>query len=97
MLGRPANTGKLAGDKALGNRVRRLYLEEYVKVWDAFLADIRLVKINGLDRSIAAARLLSAVDSPLAAFLRAASRETVPAGCNRLLLPSANPANPATV
>jgi type VI secretion system protein ImpL len=72
----PATAKRLAADKTLVDRVRRLYLEEYVKIWDAYLADVRLVKLNGLDRGIAVSRLLSAVDSPLAAFLRAASRET---------------------
>jgi type VI secretion system protein ImpL len=65
-----------AADRELPDRVRRLYLEAYVKEWDAFLADVRLVKLGGLERSIAVARVLSAVDSPLAAFMRAASRET---------------------
>jgi type VI secretion system protein ImpL len=72
----PATAKRQAEDRTLVDRVRRLYLEEYVKVWDAYLADVRLVKLNGLDRGIAVSRLLSAVDSPLAAFLRAASRET---------------------
>jgi len=72
----PATAKRLAADKTLVERVRRLYLEEYVKVWDAYLADVRLVKLNGLDRGIAVSRLISAVDSPLAAFLRAASKET---------------------
>ncbi len=74
--GNPDRAKERAADKTLADRVRRLYLEEYVKVWDAFLADVRLVKLAGLDRSLAVARVLSAVDSPLAAFLRAASRET---------------------
>jgi type VI secretion system protein ImpL len=72
----PATAKRQAADRTLVDRVRRLYLEEYVKVWDAYLADVRLVKLNGLDRGIAVSRLLSAVDSPLAAFLRAASKET---------------------
>ena len=77
VLGTSAGTAKrLVADRNLAERVRRLYLEEYVKVWDAYLADVRLVKLNGLDRGIAVSRLLSAVDSPLAAFLRAAARET---------------------
>nr|WP_316643659.1 type VI secretion system membrane subunit TssM [uncultured Roseateles sp.] len=57
-------------------RVRRLYLQEYIKVWDAYLADVRLVKLGGLDRSLAVARVLAAPDSPLAAYLRAVARET---------------------
>jgi type VI secretion system protein ImpL len=60
----------------LTNRVRRLYFEEYIKVWDQYLADVRIVKLQGLDQSLQVARALSGVDSPLAAFMRGASRET---------------------
>ena len=67
-------------DVALGggvvDKVRRLYFEDYIKTWDAFLADVQLVKLSGLERSIAVARTLSAVDSPLAAYLRAVTAET---------------------
>jgi type VI secretion system protein ImpL len=60
----------------LTNRVRRLYFEEYIKVWDQYLADVRIVKLQGLEQSLQVARALSGVDSPLAAFMRGASRET---------------------
>ena len=60
----------------MGERVRRLYLQEYIKVWDAYLADVRLVKLGGMDRSLAVARVLAAPDSPLPAYLRAVTRET---------------------
>ena len=67
-------------DVALGggvvDKVRRLYFEDYIKTWDAFLADVQLVKLSGLERSIAVARTLSAVDSPLATYLRAVTAET---------------------
>ena len=63
-------------DPQLPERVRRLYLEDYVKQWDAYLADVRLVRLASLDQGLNVARLVSAVDSPLAAFLRAAARET---------------------
>ena len=65
----------IAGNE-LSDRVRRLYLEDYVKVWDAFIADVRLVKLAGVARSLEAARVLAAVDSPLAAYLRAVAKET---------------------
>jgi type VI secretion system protein ImpL len=74
---------KGAADAQLPQRVRQLYLQEYVKVWDAYLADVKLIKFTSLEQSVNVARLLSAVDSPLAAYLRAASRETTliePAG-----------------
>jgi type VI secretion system protein ImpL len=65
-----------AGGGEMGQRVRRLYLQEYIKVWDAYLADVRLVKLGGLDRSLAVARVLAAPDSPLTGYLRAVARET---------------------
>ena len=61
---------------ALTDRVRRLYLEEYVKVWEALLSDVRLVRANGLEKNIETARILSGTGSPLAAFLRAVVKET---------------------
>ena len=51
--------------------VRRLYLDEYVGVWDAFIRDIKLVRSHDLQQSIALARILSTPDSPLPALLRA--------------------------
>jgi type VI secretion system protein ImpL len=63
-------------DAEMTERVRRLYLQEYIKVWDRYLADVRLVKLGGLERSLAVARVLAAPDSPLAAYMRAVARET---------------------
>ncbi|HWK83849.1 MAG TPA: type VI secretion system membrane subunit TssM [Caldimonas sp.] len=70
----------------LTNRVRRLYFEEYIKVWDQYIADVRVVKLDGLDKSLQVARTLSGVDSPLAAFLRGVARETT------LVQPKVDPA-----
>lgn len=60
----------------LGDRVRRLYLADYVKTWDKYLDDVQMVRLNGVSGGIEAARVLAAVDSPLAAFLRAVAKET---------------------
>lgn len=60
----------------LSDRVRRLYLDDYVKVWDTYLEDVRLVKLSGLTRSLEAARVLAAADSPLLDYLRAVAKET---------------------
>lgn len=76
---RPAGssiTDALAVDPEIEQRVRRLYLQEYIKVWDAYIADVRLLKLTDISRSIDIARVLAAPDSPLAAYLRAVSRET---------------------
>ncbi|HMC14199.1 MAG TPA: type VI secretion system membrane subunit TssM, partial [Albitalea sp.] len=67
---------KLAGNTELTDRVRRLYFEEYIKVWDKYIADVRVVKLGGLEQSLQVSRALSGVDSPLAAFLRGVDRET---------------------
>jgi type VI secretion system protein ImpL len=60
----------------LTNRVRRLYFEEYIKIWDKYIADVRVVKLDSLEKSLQVARQLSGIDSPLAAFLRGVARET---------------------
>jgi type VI secretion system protein ImpL len=65
-----------ASGSALDERVRRLYLQAYVGAWDAYLSDVRLVRLGGLQDSLAVARVLAAPDSPLPAYLRAAARET---------------------
>jgi type VI secretion system protein ImpL len=79
VLGLDAKTGTRFADvqarERLTNEVRRIYLAEYVRVWDAFLADVKLVRPADLQQSIAVARVLSAPDSPLPAFLRAAVKE----------------------
>ena len=60
----------------LDSRVRRIYLQEYIKLWDQYIADVRLVRLGALDRSLAVAGLLAAPDSPLTAYLRAIARDT---------------------
>jgi type VI secretion system protein ImpL len=72
----PARLKDLTLGTGLTDKVKRLYCEEYIKTWDALLADVGLVKLAGLERSIAVARILSAVDSPLASYLRAVSEQT---------------------
>ncbi|MCX9156596.1 type VI secretion system membrane subunit TssM [Niveibacterium sp. 24ML] len=66
----PGDAGKIAEE------VRRLYLTDYIKVWEEFIADITLARSASLQQSIQVARVLSAPDSPLPKLLRAVSRET---------------------
>jgi type VI secretion system protein ImpL len=70
-----ASAKQVAGSE-LGERVRRLYLADYVKAWDQYISDVRLIKMSGVVNSMNAARTLAAVDSPLAAYLRAVAKET---------------------
>jgi type VI secretion system protein ImpL len=55
--------------------VRRLYLNDYIRIWEAFVADIKLARVTGLRETINQARILSAPDNPLAPLLRAIVRE----------------------
>ena len=71
--------GRMQDVAALGaliDRVRRLYLNDYVKHWDALLADVRLMRAKDMERNIEIARILSGVDSPLLNYLRAVAKET---------------------
>ena len=60
----------------LSDGVRRIYLNEYVSVWDAFIADIRILPMTNIGQSVQVSRVLAAGDSPLPILLRAISRET---------------------
>ncbi|HEX8614939.1 MAG TPA: type VI secretion system membrane subunit TssM [Telluria sp.] len=55
--------------------VRRLYLRDYARIWEAFVDDIKLVKAANLQQSIELARILSAPSSPLPLLLRAIVKE----------------------
>lgn len=60
----------------LTDKVRRLYFEDYIKTWDAYIADVKLVKLTDSERALAVSRLLAAVDSPLGGWLRGVAAET---------------------
>jgi type VI secretion system protein ImpL len=55
--------------------VRRLYLEDYARIWETFVNDIKLLRAVNLQQSIQLARILSAPDSPLPLLLRAIVKE----------------------
>ncbi|MGN6806224.1 MAG: type VI secretion system membrane subunit TssM [Trinickia sp.] len=56
--------------------VRQLYLNDYIKTWDDYLADLRLRGGASLAQSIQEARILSSPDSPLTRLFAAVARET---------------------
>jgi type VI secretion system protein ImpL len=71
--------GARAKDLAAGSltgSVRKLYLDDYIKVWDQYIADVKLVDMGDLDRSVQVARILAGVDSPLARYVRGIAKET---------------------
>lgn len=68
--------GKLTGNDPLTREIRRLYLNEYARHWETFLADIRPVSGNNLAFDLEILRNFAAPDSPLARLGRAAVHET---------------------
>jgi type VI secretion system protein ImpL len=66
----------LLGGEGVAEQVRRLYLQDYVRVWDEFIADVKLKKASSLSESIQTARILSAPDSPIPLLMKAIVRET---------------------
>lgn len=56
--------------------IRRLYLADFVTIWDAYLNDLKLIPAGSLLESIEMARTLSASNSPLVALMRGVARET---------------------
>jgi type VI secretion system protein ImpL len=65
--------------------VRRMYLNDYIKEWDAFINDIKLKRIVGLRESLEVTRALSAPENPLVPLMRAIARETTLASSDNLL------------
>jgi type VI secretion system protein ImpL len=84
----PDRIKKLALGNELANQVRRNYLEDYIKQWDKYLADVKLVPMAGIAQQIEVFRLLSGVDSPMATFTRRVAEETT-------LIPPKAPPPPA--
>ncbi|GAB2889506.1 type VI secretion system membrane subunit TssM [Uliginosibacterium flavum] len=76
VLGISEGQRRLDDSVKIGQEVRRLYLNEYVRIWDAFIDDISVAKAANLQQNIQIARVLSAPDSPMARLMRALSRET---------------------
>jgi type VI secretion system protein ImpL len=60
---------------AVTDRVRRIFLDSYVKEWDRFIADIRLVRATSVERNIEMARILSGAASPLGGLVKGIARE----------------------
>ncbi|WP_137937468.1 type VI secretion system membrane subunit TssM [Chitinivorax sp. B] len=56
--------------------VLQLYYDDYIKQWDALLADVSVVNFSNLDQAARVLNLLGGASSPLRKFLTAASKET---------------------
>ncbi|AXA90531.1 type VI secretion system membrane subunit TssM [Massilia sp. YMA4] len=68
-----AATGDEAG---MRQAMLQLYYDDYIKAWDALLADVTVRPFDTLEQGARMANLLGGADSPLRKFLMATSRET---------------------
>lgn len=75
VLDRQESAGATA-DVALKDAVLQLYYADYIKAWDAFLADVRILPFSSLEQAARITNALASPDSPLLVFLQAAARET---------------------
>jgi type VI secretion system protein ImpL len=78
VLDRRESEGAVAavtGDQ-LRTAVLQLYYADYIKQWDALLADVRILPFSSLDQGARITNALAAGDSPLRSFLQGAAKET---------------------
>jgi type VI secretion system protein ImpL len=54
----------------------QLYYADYIRLWDAMLADVRIAPFSSLDQGARITNALAGADSPLKSFLQAVGRET---------------------
>ncbi|WP_432785994.1 hypothetical protein AAEX37_00102 [Oligella sp. MSHR50489EDL] len=76
VLGAESKTIGDGSDKKLVEDVRVIYFNEYVKHWDAFLADVEVIVPDSLVGAIELARTLSSSNSPLTRFVQSVANET---------------------
>jgi type VI secretion system protein ImpL len=61
---------------ALSTRVQELYYDEYIQVWEALLADVRIVPLRNLRQAVEVLNLLSSKRSPLLSYLKLIQQQT---------------------
>jgi len=71
--------------------VRRLYQQDYIRQWDALLADIDFVPITNVAQAADVLRVISGPSSPLKKLLQAVARETDLGGMDKAVAAAAAP------
>jgi type VI secretion system protein ImpL len=56
--------------------VLNFYFDDYIKAWDAYLADVTVVPFSSLDQGARVATILTGAESPVKKFFVAAAKET---------------------
>ena len=65
-----------ASSPRVGEAVKRLYLEDFRRIWQRFINDITVIRERDFTRTIEITRVLSAPDTPLKPLMKAIERET---------------------
>ncbi len=68
--------GALVSAPAFAEAVKRLYLEDYRRIWRQFISDITIIHDRDFTRLVEITRVLSAPDTPLKPLMKAIDRET---------------------
>jgi type VI secretion system protein ImpL len=76
VLGHGDSTPGAASSGDLRNALTQLYCEQYIREWDALLADIGVVPFSTPDQGARIANLMASGHSPLRTLVVAAARET---------------------
>ena len=76
VLDRQESAGSAANTEQMRSAVQGLYFDDYIKQWDALLADVGIVPLVSLDQGARVTNSLSGSESPLRKFLQGAARET---------------------
>ncbi|MBL8481132.1 MAG: type VI secretion system membrane subunit TssM [Rhodocyclaceae bacterium] len=85
------------GGRSLADAVRALYFTEYMRQWDALLADIDLKPTKDYSELVQAAGILSGADSPLKKLAAAAAAQTTLVRNDDLAKAAANKASDTVV
>jgi type VI secretion system protein ImpL len=65
-----------AASPGVSDAIRRLYLEDYRRIWRRFVGDIIIVRGRDVHKTIEVTRVLSAPDTPLKLVMKAIAQET---------------------
>lgn len=76
VLAQQEAVSNVASEEQIRVAVSQLYFSDYIKEWDAFLADVAIAPFSTLEQGARVSAILSGPESPLRKLLQAAAKET---------------------
>jgi len=71
-----SRSGAAMSTPGLAEAVKRLYLEDYRRIWRQYIGDITIIQNRDFTKLVEITRVLSAPDTPLKPLMKAIDRET---------------------